>query len=132
MYQDEAVATVQAWQDAANRGDVERLLRLSHPDIELVGPRGGGRGHQLLRDWLGRAGLRLATLRVFARGAVVVVAQRGEWRSPETGALVGEADVVSAFHVSDRRVTRLARHDNLDVALNDAGLDYSDEITHLG
>ena len=51
-------AVVMAWQQAANASDIDRLLALSGPEIEIVGPRGSGRGHQLLRDWLARAGQR--------------------------------------------------------------------------
>src|SRR5436190_2146998 len=85
------VAVVRAWQDAASGQDTDRLIELSAPDIEIVGPRGSGRVRQLLRDWLGRAGLSLEALRVFARGDAVVVAQRGVWRSAETGEVTGEA-----------------------------------------
>ena len=66
-----SVTLVQAWQDAANTQNVDRLIALSDPNIEIVGPRGSGYGHQLLREWLGRAGLRLEMLRVFARGDAV-------------------------------------------------------------
>lgn len=122
---------VRAWQDAANELDVDLLLELSDPDIEIVGPRGSGYGHQLLRDWLGRAGLRLETLRVFTRGNMVVVAQRGVWRSVETGEVTGENDVASRFRVDldGRRVSQVAWHDSLDAALKEAGLDYADEVT---
>jgi ketosteroid isomerase-like protein len=54
----DALAIAQQWQDATNTRDVERLLELSAPDIEIVGPRGSGHGHQLLRNWLGRVGAR--------------------------------------------------------------------------
>jgi hypothetical protein len=70
-------ALVQAWQDAANHQNSDRLVELSAPDIEVIGPRGSGQGYQLLRDWLGRAGLHLTTQRAFARNNVVVVAQHG-------------------------------------------------------
>ena len=53
-------AIVQAWQDAANSQNIDRLIELSDPNIEVVGPRGLGYGHQLLRNWLGRAGLRFS------------------------------------------------------------------------
>jgi hypothetical protein len=33
---------VQAWQEAVNNQDLERLLQLSDPNIEIVGPRGPG------------------------------------------------------------------------------------------
>ena len=127
MQRESPLAIVQAWQDAANAQDVERLLELSDPDIEVIGPRGSGRGHQLLRDWLGRAGLSLETRRVFVGGDAVVLAQHGVWRSVETGEVTGEADVASRFRVNGRRVAQFARHDSLDAALAEAGLDYSDE-----
>lgn len=119
---------VRRWLDAANRQDVETLLALSDPDIEIVGPRGSARGHQFLRDWLARAGLNLETRRAFARGDSIVLAQRGVWRAPESGAIVGEADVASVFRVSGGRVVRYARHDELAVALRDAAMDESDEV----
>ena len=129
MQRDSPPAIVQAWQDAANAQDVARLLDLSDPDIEVIGPRGSGRGHQLLRDWLGRAGLRLQTRRAFARGDAVVLAQHGVWRSIETGDVIGEAAVASRFRVAGQRVVQFARHDSLDAALAEAGLDYSDEAS---
>ena len=123
------VAVVRAWQDAASGQDTDRLIELSAPDVEIVGPRGSGRGHQLLRDWLGRAGLSLEALRVFARGDAVVVAQRGVWRSAETGEVTGEAALAASFRVEGGRVARFACYDSLDVALAEAGLTYADETS---
>src|SRR5258708_30740143 len=65
-------AIVQAWQAAANQQDIDRLLALSDANIEIVGPRGSGYGHQLLRDWIARAGLQLTTLRTFTCAQTVV------------------------------------------------------------
>ncbi len=121
-------ALVQAWQDAANHQDYDRLVELSTPDIEVVGPRGSGHGYQLLQAWLGRAGLHLTTLRAFARDNVVVVAQRGVWRSVETGEVTSERDLASRFRSDGQRVVQFARYDTLDVALDEAGLHYSDEV----
>ena len=112
---------VQDWLRASNRQDIERLLALSDPNIELVGPRGSGFGQQLLLDWLRRAGLTLQTRRTFARGDAVVMAQHGVWRSPDTGT-VGEADVASRFRVSGGLVVQFARHDDITVALREAAL----------
>jgi hypothetical protein len=123
-----SIAIVQDWQEAANAQDIERLLALSDPNIEIIGPRGTGYGHQLLRDWMGRAGVQLTTLRVFARDTAVVVAQNGVWRSLETGAVTGEATVASRFRVDDQRVVQYARYDSLDVALEEAGLTDTDEV----
>ncbi len=119
---------VEAWQEAANRQDIDRLLALSDPNIEVVGPRGAGRGHQLLRDWMGRAGLSLTTLRAFARDDSVVLAQHGVWRSAGTGQVISEQDLASLFRVDGGRVVRFARYDSLDEALAAAGLTDADAI----
>lgn len=123
-----ASAVVQAWQDAANRQDVDQLVALSDANIELIGPRGSAYGHQILRDWLSRAGLQLETRRVFERGDVVVVAQHAVWRSVDTGKAMGEADIASRFRVENGRVVQFARYDNLNEALAEAGLVDADEI----
>ena len=128
MQRESPVTIARDWQAAANAQQLDRLLALSDPAIELVGPRGAAHGHQALRHWLGRAGLQLTTLRAFARDAVVVMEQRGEWRSPETGESLGGAIVATVFRVAERRVTRLARYDSLDTALAAAGLSHADEV----
>ena len=117
-----------AWQDAANDARIDDLLRLSDPNIEIVGPRGSGYGHQLLRDWLGRAGAQLTTLRAFTRDDVVVLAQHGIWRSVETGEVTGERDLASRYRVANGRVTQFERYDTLDAALEGAGLTLGDEL----
>lgn len=122
-----AITLVQAWQNAANERDAARLVALSSPDIELIGPRGSARGHTVLRDWLERAGAHLATQRTFARGGVVVVAQRATWRSLDTGDALGEASVASCFHVANELVARVGRYDTLGGALAAGGLGYADE-----
>ena len=123
-----AVAVVQAWLAAANQQDVAQLLALSAADIELIGPRGVGHGHQLLRDWLARAGLTLTTQRIFARAQVVVVAQQGVWRALATGAVVGEATLASLFRVQQGQVVAFARYDALETALDVAQLTVNDEL----
>jgi hypothetical protein len=72
--------------------------------------------------------LHLTTLRAFVCDNVVVVAQHGVWRSVETGEVTGERDVASRFRVDGQRIIQFARYDNLDVALDEAGLHYWDEI----
>jgi hypothetical protein len=129
MAREQAIETVIAWQTAVNARDIDRLLELSDPGIEIAGPRGGGHGHDLLRAWLDRASIHLTTERVFARGAVVVVAQRATWHD-EHGAPNDTATVASSFRVADGRVTRVARHDHLADALAEMGLaEGGDEAT---
>lgn len=94
-----AVDLIQRWQDAANRQDVRLLLELSDSNIAIVGSRGISSGHQILSDWVQRAGVRFATLCTFARDDRVVVDQHGEWRSLETGVVTGEADVAASFYI---------------------------------
>jgi hypothetical protein len=115
------------WQDAANRKDADRLVELSAPDIEVVGPRGSGHGSGLLRDWLERAGLQVQPHRVFTRAAAVVVEQDAVWQDPD-GRPAGAARIASTFEVQGGVVTRFARHDTLDDALAAAGLTSADEI----
>lgn len=115
------------WQDAANRKDADRLVELSHPNVEVVGPRGTGRGSNLLRDWLDRAGLQVQPHRVFTRDAFVVVEQDAVWHDAE-GLTSGTARIASAFTVEAGRVTRFSRHDTLEEALTAAGLTPSDEV----
>lgn len=118
----------QAWQDAANAQDIPRLLALSAPDIEIIGPRGSGFGHQLLKDWLARAGLTLSTQRAFARGQMVALEQSGVWRDLATGDVTGERTLASTFRVDDQQqVAAFARYDSLAEALAAADLTERDE-----
>jgi hypothetical protein len=128
---DSPLPVVHAWQDAANRRDIERLLELSDPNIEIIGPKGSGRGHQLLRDWLGRAGLTLQTQRAFVRGETVVLAQHGTWQPVDGGDETGEGAIASRFRVNEGRITQYARYDTLDAALAEAGLDAGDEMNEF-
>jgi ketosteroid isomerase-like protein len=121
------VELVAAWHAAVNARDVDRLLALSSPAIELVGPRGIAKGHDALRGWLDRAGLTLDPQRVFARGDAVVVAAHATWRAPDTGAVIGDADVASCFRVAGDQVAQYARYDTLAEALAAGGLSDADE-----
>lgn len=122
-----AIAVVQAWQAAANEQNIDRLFELSAPDIAIIGPRGRGEGHQLLRDWMARAGLTLATLRIFQRGDTVVLAQHGTWQSSATNGLPSEADLASRFRVRDQRVIEFERYEDLASALAAANMNEADE-----
>ena len=122
------LATVEAWQGAVNRRDEAGLRALTDPAIAIVGPRGVATGVDLLLDWLGRAGLTLATRRRFARGGAVVLAQRGVWRDLATGEVRGEAEVASHFRVAGGRVAHYERRDTLAEALAAAGLTEGDAV----
>jgi limonene-1,2-epoxide hydrolase len=122
------VRVVEAWHAALNEGDVDRLVGLSHPDVEVGGPRGTGRGVQLLREWVNRANVRLEPRRLFSRGGTVVVEQAGQWRSAESGEVIGSQSVAAVFAVCAGLVMSLVRYDDLLEALKTTGLNQSDEI----
>jgi hypothetical protein len=124
----ETVKFVEAWQDASNRQDVKRLLELSDPNIEIVGPRGVARGHQILSEWINRAGLTLETFRTFAKDGVVIMVQHGTWRSAKTHNEESKADVATVFRVADGKVIYLARYDTLEEAVSKTNLTINDEV----
>ncbi len=45
------MATVLAWHDALNAGDLDTLLTLSSDDIEIGDAAGAAQGHAALREW---------------------------------------------------------------------------------
>lgn len=126
------LAVVRSWHEAMNARDVERLVSLAHDDVEVTGPRGVGRGTELLRAWMdrraGEVGLHLEARRFFVRDGTVVVDQLAEWRTAATGEVLEGQEVGSVLVVRDGRVAAFARHPDLGAALHAAGLDPSDEV----
>jgi ketosteroid isomerase-like protein len=125
-YSSPEIQTVIAWHKALNSGDVERLVALSHPDIEVGGPRGSGHGAQTLRDCVDRANVRLEPGRTFREADSVVVEQEAEWRAAELESN-GAQTVASVFMVRDGLVTSVMRHPDLASALRAADLDETHE-----
>ena len=111
------IETVTAWHEALNSGDVKSLLDLSHPDVEMGGPRGTVRGAQTLREWVDRAKIRLEPERVFHGKDTVVAQQRAEWQAG------GQQTVASIFVVRDGLVRSVVRYPGLAEALRAANLD---------
>lgn len=118
---------VTAWLKASNALQVERVLALSAPDVELVGPRGSHRGRDVLAGWLSRAMVSLETRRVVSDGEQVIVEQHGVWHTPE-GHVQGEADVASRFVVRHGLVQLIERHDTLAAACAAAGISPPDAL----
>ena len=119
--------TVRAWHDAVNRGDADAVVTLSDDDIEVGGPRGSARGSSVLRDWLGRAGIRLEPRRWFASQTELVVEQAATWQSPD-GTVTDPEIIASSFTVENALVKRTVRYGSLMDALAAAGLTMQDEI----
>ncbi len=122
------VEAVLAWHKALNAGDAERVTSLSHPEVEVGGPRGSARGRRVLEEWVGRANVRMEPLRLFQRGGTVVVEEAATWRDARTGETAGEATVATVFVLEGELVAGIFRHDGLEVALREADLAGSDEI----
>ena len=120
------IDTVLAWLDAVNAGNTESALEHTISDVSIVGPRGAGRGREVLRAWLSNVGAKFVTRAVYGGGDSAVVAQRGVWRDAATGAIRGEADVATRFRVIDGKVAEIQRYDDLLEALRDAGLTPAD------
>ncbi|NLE81422.1 MAG: nuclear transport factor 2 family protein [Rhodococcus sp.] len=118
------IATVLAWHEALNSGDVETLLALSSDDIEVGGPKGATQGLTALEEWVGSAGITLKPGNMYVHDGVVVVEQEASWASdPET-----THNVASAFRVVHDQVTSTFRHDNLAAAFAATDLSEKDII----
>lgn len=117
------VRLVVAWHEALNDGNIDRLVELSHPEIEVGGPRGTGHGVQLLREWVDRAGIQLDPRRIFHQAETVVVEQEAKWRSTETGQVSGGQILASAFVISEGRISRVTRYPDLACALGAVDID---------
>src|SRR3954463_14047375 len=127
----DSLAVVAAWLEAVNRRDVGALERLTHEEVQIDGPRGGGRmDRAVLAEWLARAGFSSEELRWFcgADGSVVVE-QDARWVVPASGAERGQARVASRFVVDGGRGASYARYDDgLERALSAARLSIDDEV----
>jgi hypothetical protein len=131
---------VESWHSAVNTHNLEQLCELASRDVEVVGPRGAGRGHDELKRWFRRGGLTAEPLRYFcgSRGQVVVE-QRGRWFSPEAVTVedsgrwfipdtTSERVVATAFSVLAGRVVRYQRFERLRDALAATKLSDDDEV----
>ncbi|MBV8927633.1 MAG: nuclear transport factor 2 family protein [Mycobacteriaceae bacterium] len=107
------IATVLAWHDALNAGDIETLVELSSEDIDVGDKHGAVQGHEALREWAASSDMAAAELgRMYVRDGVVVVEQRVRLASdPET-----VTTTACAFRVVHDHVTSVFRHQSLTEA----------------
>jgi SnoaL-like domain len=105
------IATVLAWHDALDAGDVDTLVDLSSDDIEAGDAHGAAQGHAALREWATGHPPKVEVGRIFVHKGVVVVEQKigGPGEPGST--------VASAFRVVNDHVTSVFRHDDLAAAL---------------
>ena len=122
------VSIVQAWHDAVNGGEVDRLAELLDDDVEFGGPRGSGRGASIVLDWARNSGIHLEPIRWFQRGEDIVVEELATWHLPETGEMAPPGDVSTHFKIRNGVIRRVVRYDSLPEALTAAGLDESRDL----
>jgi hypothetical protein len=122
--QEGARQVVLAWHEALNAGAVDRVVALSCEDIEVGGPRGSGRGVQLLEEWLGRSGIHLHPIRMIDGGDRVIVEQDAIWPGDEQ-----VHRLASVFRIQGSQITSVLRYPDLPTALAEAGLDTTGEAS---
>lgn len=128
-----ALDVVHRWVEARNGRDLDALLELSTPDIEMRLARGTSCGETGLRDWVERMSYGAAPLLEidgqYARGDSVVLATRTQFRFVETGEPLGPPTVGgAAFEVRDGRVRSFHPDDDLAALLRSAALDAADQV----
>jgi ketosteroid isomerase-like protein len=108
-------AALQEWHDAVNAGDVDAAVACCTEDVAIVGPRGIGHGHDLVRGWLTRSGIRLEPQEplVEADGRFVVreVARWTTAGAPQ-GAPLEPTETWCVFTVSGGKVASIARFES--------------------
>jgi hypothetical protein len=126
------LAVIEAWHAAVNAGDGDGAGALCTEDVQVGGPRGGGRGRDLLTGWVGHAGVRLETRRWFCGSGGAVVEQDARWIDGSTGEPTAPLRVATVFTVDDGRISGVLRHTELSDALAALGLTTADEVTGRG
>ncbi|WP_408009776.1 DUF3224 domain-containing protein [Pseudalkalibacillus sp. A8] len=124
---EEEIYIADKWIDACNAQDVDALLDITSPTIEISGPRGSGYGKVLLVEWLERTGLTLETLSIYGRKGSLVYEQLASWKGQE-GRTPGEANVASVIKVRNGKIAFISRFDDLEKALKSAGLQETDKV----
>jgi ketosteroid isomerase-like protein len=101
------IATVLAWHDALNDGDLDTLVSLSSDDIEIADADGAAQGYDALREWAVDFDDTVTVGRMYVHEGVVVFEQT----------LEDGITQASAFRVVHDHVTSVFRHDDLASAL---------------
>lgn len=120
-----AVETVTAWHAAVNDGDIEAAVACCHPEVEVAGPRGSGHGHDLMRGWLTRSGIRLEPQHELTEAAPgqVIVEERARWTADNVPfpAPTEPTTTWCVFRVEYGCLVSVARHERPPGSLTPAG-----------
>jgi hypothetical protein len=120
-----ALAVVHTWGEAFNERDLDRLLALSTPDIELAKPNRAERGHDAVRRLVHLQSYGVAQhvhpRRYLARAATVIVQALIELRWVDSGELADTAHSVAVFDARDGQISRFRPLPDLATAIRLAG-----------
>jgi SnoaL-like domain len=118
------IATVLAWNDALDEGDLDTLVSLSSDDIEFGDAHGAAQGHEALRRWAASLNSNAELGRMYVHDGVVVVEQK--LTTPDDPGAV--TNVASAFRVVHDHVTSVFRHEDLASAFEATELTEADVV----
>jgi hypothetical protein len=104
-----------AWHNAVNAGDVEGAVACCTDDVAVAGPRGVGHGHDLVRGWLRRSGIRLTPQEdLVESGGRFVVREMAHWTTEDApdAAPKEPTETWCVFTVTDGLVASIARFES--------------------
>lgn len=117
-----AAEVIAAWHSAVNNRDVDAAVALCAPTVALAGPRGTAHGHDVMRAWLTRSGIRLEPQHPLREvDGRVFVHERAQWTTtadaPAQAPTDHPVDTWVVFTATDGLVTSVSRFETEDDAL---------------
>lgn len=115
MTQPSASDVVDGWHAAVNSGDVEEAVQWCAPDVTVRGPRGTGQGHDLVRGWLTRSGIRLTPQeQLFVQDGRIALRELAQWTTSDAPAEAPTepSETWCVFEVADGRLTAIERYES--------------------
>jgi ketosteroid isomerase-like protein len=129
---EDPLMVVEAWAQAYSRRDLDAMLALSCPDIEVARRLRHERGHDAVRGLLHRQSFGVEmhprVRRTFRRRDTVVVDAQLVVSYVDTGEPVEEQEGAAILVVRDGCVARYVPYPHLEAALSDARLSEDDEV----
>ncbi len=108
----DSAQVLKQWHDAVNAADIEGALARCDENVAVQGPRGVGHGHDLMRGWLTRSGIRLEPQEdLVEAGGRFVVREVARWTTANApdGAPLEPTETWCVFTVVDGKLASVAR-----------------------
>ena len=119
----EPIKLAERFTDYVNAQDVDGVLSVTDPNVELISPGKSAAGHETLAEWVKESGMQLETVNKYAKGNRVIFEQLAKKRGQS-----GESHIFNYFEMDDRKIHRIGRFDELDEAFGESGLSESDQV----